>query len=700
MYVLFCLSLLATCAVDRTPVDFDTEVMPLFTRYGCNSGACHGSAAGRGGFKLSLYGSRPASDYDAIALELGHRRVNRAVPEHSLLLLKPTGQFDHGGDVRFSEDSPAAHRLLDWIRQGAVRRGERHLERLEIVNDKNFADQPGDSVSMQVLAHFSDGSSTDVTRDTSFIPDDPASVQIDSDGRAVLRRHGRHIVVARFLDQVRPVELLLPWEQSVSIASSTHIVDEAVDERLRVLGIPASPQSSDAAFVRRVTLDLTGRLPVPEDVGSFVDDTRPNKREMLIDELLGSQGFVDFWTLRLIKQLRVPEIRDQQTAMLFREWIRDCLNESVSWDVVASELVTASGAVSETGPAGFYFVGSDPRSQTEYMSEALLGIRIRCANCHDHPLDQWTQDDYHGLSAIFAGVQKGSTIGFNARGSVIHPGTGQPAVPRLPGERFLSPGTDLRTDLADWMTADNENRLARAFVNRVWAALMGRGLVEPVDDLRVTNPPTHPKLMARLATQFVNDEYDLRQLIRSICTSAAYQRSSIGMPSNETDTQFYSRALRRPLLPEVLLDAICHVTDVRESDQNGAAINSYVALDDPRAESQSLTVLGRCEVDAPCTTPEMLSGLTGILELINGHLLNDKLRDPAGRVHREVRADRTSDELIDEFYVLAFSRKPTENELVRWRSVLDDARDDDERTAVVEDFVWSLLTSTEFGTNW
>jgi hypothetical protein len=686
-------------AAKPRPIDFDTQVVPILTRYGCNSGACHGAAVGRGGFRLSLYGSRPEADYESIALELQHRRVNRARPAHSLLVLKPTGQFDHGGDVRFSEDSAAAAKLLRWIREGAKRDGTVSLAAFEIHCSSHTVAAAGESVRMRASAVFTDGTQSDVTAVTTFTADDPSAVSIQPDATVTVLRAGRHIIVARFLDRVVPVELILPWGKPTNPTPTKHVVDLAVDERLSVLGLPASPVCDDATFIRRVFLDLTGRLPQPNTVLDFTSDRDERKREVLIDSLLASDAFTDFWTLRLSRLLRVAQVKRPEAAMAWRRWLRDNLENSVGWDQIVRQLITAEGRVTEDGPAAFYRVGTDPRARTEFLSESLLGIRLRCANCHDHPLDQWTQDDYHGLAAIMAQVSQGETISFNPRGSVIHPGTGLAATPRLPGDKDLAASADLRPSLAEWMVSPSNTRFSVAFVNRVWSSLMGRGLVEPVDDLRLTNPATHPKLLQDLSSQFAANGFQLRPLIRTICTSRAYQRSVTVIDANANDQQFYSHGLYRPLLPEVLLDAICTVTGVPEADEGGRPVASSVASENPLQVSAALTTLGRCDPGTSCSSEESVGGMARVLALINGPLLNRKLSAAEGHVHKFVASDMTTDEIVTSFYLRALSRTPKDSELKIWRDRLNASGDKKERLRLTEDFVWALLTSEDFRTN-
>lgn len=703
MYWFLALLLSQPADSSAAALDFDTQVAPIFTRYGCNSGACHGSAAGRGGFRLSLYGSNPSADYTAIVHELQHRRVSLVTPERSLILLKPTGQFDHEGDIRFVEDSPAAARLLTWIQQGANRTAGRTLSTLNVQAEPAIVHRPGDRLTLSATAAYSDGTKEDVTSWTVFTVDDPAALSVSGDGQTTVMRPGRHVVVARFLNEVQPVEIVLPWNAArpdITSGAAGHLIDQHIDRRLSLLGLKAAPLCSDDVFVRRVSLDLAGRLPSPEAVHAFVNDLRSDKRARLIDDLLNSPEFTDFWTLRLSKLLRINEIRQLQAATAFHQWVHHCVETGTGWDLVVNQLLQAEGPVADVSPAAFYLVGNDARAQAEYLTESLLGIRLRCANCHDHPLDQWTQDDYHGLSAVFAGIRRGDRIEFESRGTVIHPGTGLPATPRIPGARYLGTGTDHRPELSDWIIASDNPRLATAFVNRVWSWMMGRGLVEPVDDLRVTNPATHPELLRSLADDFATHDYSLRHLVRLIATSATWQRAAESEPGSPADSQFCSHALPRPLLPEVLLDAICTVTGVPEQDASGTTIPRFVAASGPQADSAALATLGGCEPGIPCGASAMTAGLSGLLALINGPVLNEKLRHPGGRVRSVVALEiMSSNEIIRLFYQLAFGRRPTAGEQLLWKTEFDQAKSVADRQSLTEDMVWSLLTSEEFRTN-
>lgn len=686
-------------------VDFDTQIVPVLTRSGCNAGACHGSAAGRGGFKLSLYGSNPESDYVAITKQWRGRRVNLVHPRRSLFFRKPTGEMDHGGDQVFEEDATAAQLILQWIQSGARRIQRRQLAGFEVSPDLRIASVNQD-VPLRAAAVFSSKArriEEDVTPWTVFKPDDPTAVTIEeSTGLARANRRGRHVIVARYLDRVAALQILVPLTDGpvdLSMLPRRNFVDELVLQKLEALRIPVSAKADDAMFLRRAYLDLTGTLPPPSRIKEFLRDRRPNKRARLIDRLMQSDLFVDLWTYRLATLLRVrPQAKDRSGARTYHRWIRDQVAEGAPLDRLARQLLTATGDSHEVGPANFFRTASDARSQAELFSEVLMGVRLRCANCHDHPLDRWTQDDYHGLAAVFANVQRGRVITLRDGGEVSHPRTGEAAIPRLPGERFLTNGGDHRVSLAQWLTQKDNGYFAKAMVNRIWKWHMGRALVEPADDLRATNPATHPRLLGALAQEFVESGYDFRRIVRLICTSYVYELSSKSLPGNADDAVFYSHRLTTPLEPEVLFDALANVTGVSESFPGFGDEARAVTLFDPTVSSRSLDVLGRCDRTNGCETSAQVAGLSQKLHFLNGKLINEKVSSPSGRLHQMINTGADDASFVEEFYLRVLSRKPDGREAVFWKEQFSNATGSD-RIRLAEDFLWSLLSCHEFATN-
>ena len=705
---IFCMVLL----VGRTfagDVDFRNDLIPVLTKYGCNAGACHGAALGRGGLKLSLYGSNPKLDYDAITRQLQGRRVNRSDPARSLVLLKPTQNIEHGGGLVFDEDSAAAQLVLRWIQQGANDLSSRRLERVDVSPEKSVMESTGDRVQLTSVAYYSDGTKRDVTSWTIFDPEDDGSVEIEDKNIAIAKRRGRHIIVARYLEQVIPIELIVPLtDAAVNLESEPrqNLIDEHVLQSLSTLRIPVSPLVDDATFLRRLTLDLTGRLPSKQQVSRFEEDAVDSRTKQAAERLLDSPEFVEYWTLKVARWLRMKNpskvrgAHDEGELIAYHSWLRRQLSERVGYDEIARKLVVANGDTTQLGPPNFYRTVAGAREQAEFFSELFMGSRLRCANCHNHPLDRWTQDDYHGLAAIFAKVETGRIVKPKPRGEVIHPRTLEPAQPSIPGEPILAGDVDSRSALADWLTDPDNPYFAKAIVNRLWKSMMGRGLVESVDDFRATNPATHPKLLDELASDFVKNGYDLRRTLRLIATSATYARSPNATARNQEDDRFYSHALRRPLEAEVLADAITDVLGVAEQYGSQPVGTRAIALVNPQTPSKSLEILGRCDRRDSCesATPSV-GGLPQKLHLFNGELLNARIGSIGGRLDQAITAKRKPIEIISEFYQVALSRLPTDAERQFWSRELNATHSANETRELLEDFVWSLLTTREFSTN-
>lgn len=699
-------SLLFTVLVSGAPPaapQFDTEIVPVLTKAGCNAGACHGAAAGRGGFHLSLFGGDPASDYDAIVHALEGRRVNLARPTESLIFAKPTGQLRHGGETVLAEDGPGAKRLLAWIGAGAPRGFPQRVTHFAVAPSKDVVEGESAKVTLRATARFANGPEVDVTAWTVFTSSDPSAVTLDeTDSAATVRRRGQHVIIARFLDRVEPLCITWPLGDKLvdlSAEPTANLIDEEVIRTLATLRMPVAPQSDDTTFLRRVRLDLTGTLPVPAEVEAFVKDRATDKREKLVERLLKSEEFADYWTLRFSRVLRVRSLSGEKEGVrAYTKWLRDGIRDGMPADKWARALLTSTGDTHTIGPANFARLSGDARGQAELVGRAFMGARLQCANCHNHPLDRWTQDDYHGLAAVFARVERGRVVKVGARGAVTNLRTGEPAIPRIPGTANLDGAADPMVSFADWLTQKDNPHFARAQVNRLWRAMFGRGLVEPVDDMRATNPATHPKLLDRLAADFVRHGYDVRHTLRLIALSRAYGRVEQAVSGNEADDRYYARSYRRPLEPEVLADAIVAVTGVPETYAGLPAGTRAITLYDPLTPAPALDVLGRCSRAVNCEENAAGGGLPAKLHMINGALLNAKIADKDGRLTKQLAAGKSDREIVSEFYLLGFGRPPTEKELTNWLTRIEKAGRAGRRECL-EDFVWSLLNSREFSTN-
>jgi len=699
--------LLFVGAVPAEPVYFDTQVVPVLTKAGCNAGACHGAAVGRGGFKLSLYGGDPAFDYDSIARKVAGRRINLSRPANSLLLLKPTGMLDHGGGYRLDADEAGGKLLLRWITTGARRGPARTLVRLKVSPGVHLASQLGEQVQLRAEAEFSDGQTTDVTDWTVFEPEDGSAVQVDlKTSRVTLLARGRHLVVARFLDRVVPLQFTVPLSSEPVVIpreADENFVDRYVRETLEQLCLPPSPPASEATLVRRLYLDLTGRLPTQLEALNYLEDKSADKRRVLIDRLLHTEAATDYWTFQFAKLLRIrSRPKDTRGAQVYHGWLRRQIKQDASYAQMTRTMLTSTGDSHEIGPANFFRSVEGPRARAEFVSELFMGVRLRCANCHNHPLDRWTQDDYHGLSAILAPLEVGQVISIQKRAEVTHPRTGEAAVPRIPGARFLEPAQSGTQQLAAWLTKEENPYFAQAAVNRLWKNLMGRGLVEPTDDLRATNPATHPKLLKELAEQFRNHNYSWRYVVQTIASSQAYARSAQPLPANRADHRFYSHALVRPLEAEVLSDALVDVTGVPHAYGDLPLGTRAVTLFDPLTPSAELDILGRCSREESCetsSTARAAGGLTRKLHLMNGALVNSKLRSQESRLGKLLAADVADDQIVNKLYLSCFSRYPTTREREYWQRQANAVQSDQERRELLEDLFWSLLSCREFTTN-
>jgi hypothetical protein len=686
----------------ETAPDFATEVLPVLTRAGCNSGACHGAAIGRGGFRLSLLGSDPQADYASIVEEYKGRRVHLVRPEASLLLRKPAGKLSHGGGRRLPVDGEGHARVLGWLQAGAPPSSGRLLQSLELTPSNQWLPRPDEHFTVRATAHFNDGSMADVTRWAIFTPTDPAALDCTGNGDVTALRRGQHELLVRFLGAIGCVTVVIPYHDTPPSAErpGTNFVDDHINRVLDRLRLPHAPRSNDAMLARRVFLDVLGQLPEPEEVEAFAADPAADKWTRLIDRLMDRPEFVDYWSYQWGDLLRIESGRLRpEGAAAFHGWVREQVRRNTPLDQFARELLLAGGDSYRNGPANFSRVSADARAEAEFVGHVFLGVRIQCANCHNHPLDHWTQDDYHGLAATFARVGRGREVALLPRGEVTHPRTGRPATPRIPGVRDLADDGDPREALAAWLTDRANPYFARAAVNRLWRALMGRGLVESPDDHRATNPATHPELLDELARDFVAHGYDVRHTLRTILASEAYRRSATAVDGNRMDDRFYSRALVRALPPPVLVDAVARVTGVPEKLGDLPPGTRAVALGDARVPSQPLDLLGRCSRDTDCSTPPAAGGsLPLVLHAINGPWLNAKVTSPTGRIARLLREGRMERDVVTDVYRVALGREPTDKELAHWLPQLT-AASADERRQSCEDFLWAMLNSSEFGTN-
>jgi hypothetical protein len=724
-------SLAACCAIGRADVpSFELDVMPILSKAGCNGGGCHGALAGKAGFRLSLFGYDPKSDHLAITRDARGRRVDLADPGASLLLTKPTMALAHKGGKRLDVGGSDYELLAAWLEGGAPgpRADDKTLVGIDITPAESVT-APGESVALGVTARYSDGTSRDVTQWARFTSADETIALVDPAGSASVIGHGEGAVTAWFSSQIAVARIVAPFPHAVppadyAAAPRANLIDTLNLEQLEKLHLKPSPPCDEATFLRRAFLDTIGRLPNPEEVHAYRSDSSPAKKERLVDLLLARPEFVDYWTYKWSDILLVSGAKLRPGAVnAYHQWIRDRVADNTPWDRLVREVVTARGSSLENGATNFFAVHQDPETMAENTSQAFLSLSINCAKCHNHPLEKWTNDQYYAFANLFARVRaKGwgddsrngdgaRTLYVETRGDLLQPKTGRPQPPApLDGEPLpVDDAADRREPLARWLTAPDNPYFTRAIVNRVWANFFGLGLVEPVDDLRSTNPASNEKLLAALATHTSDHGYDLKQLMRLILLSETYGRSSMPLPENRDDRRWFSRAYPKRLMAEVLSDAIADVTGIRDAytqillaDGSTQVAEGYdadtraIELRDSAVKNYFLDTFGRNarEITCECERSSQPS-LVQVLHLANGSTLNDKLAAKAGNITRILATDPSPQDLVAEAWMRTLSRLPGDAERKPFEEMLAAAKPDDKR-AVVEDIYWSLLTSREF----
>ena len=704
----------------KAPVawSFKNHVLPVMTRVGCNSGACHGAAAGKGGLRLTLRGYGPEVDYDVLTRQASARRINKTTPAESLFLLKPTAAVEHGGGRRIAPDSPDYRVLAEWIASGLSRPRDDEPTLTSISAFPNAVRlAPGATQRLVVQAAYSDGRVEDVTRWAKFGSTDESVAKVDDDGRIRVEGRGEAAVTVWFSSLVQTVLVTSPYPATpdpavFAKAPRVNAIDELNLTKLEGLGIPPSPDCGDSAFLRRAYLDATGTLPPAAEVDAFLADEDPKKREKLVDRLLNCPEYVDYWAYKWSDVLLVSSKKLPAPAMwAFYRFVRRAVEEDRPWDRFARDLLTAKGSTLTNGAANYFVLHRDPIDLTESTSMAFLGMSLTCARCHNHPMEKWTQDQYYGMANLFSRVTLKDTgvageviVAASPEGDVRHPRRGTvPAPQPLDGKAVpIESRGDRREVFADWLAGSDNPYFSRALVNRVWRNFFGRGLIDPEDDLRATNPPSDPALIDRLTADFVKNGYGVKSLIRTIMTSAAYARSSDPAHGNEADEKFLSRYRVKRLPAEVLLDAIARVTEVPTDFAGYPPGWRSQQLPDVQVASTFLTAFGRPERVSTCSCERSAEpSVAQALHLANGETLNTKLRAPNGAISRLAASKESDAELLDGLFKAALSRPPTPAERDRLLPLLAGATEGatnpaEARRQAIEDLYWSVLTSKEF----
>lgn len=698
------------------PVNFGQEIVPLFTRNGCNGGACHGKAGGQNGFRLSLMGFDAWRDKEYLLQEARSRRVFRAAPEHSLIVLKGSGQLPHEGGSRLEKDGHDYQVLVRWIGQLEKVPEKEEVPSLEkiVVTPGTRLLPPGSSQQLQVRAHFSDGSTRDVTRSSLYQSNDETMADVELNGLVHLKKKaGTASVMVRYMERVDVFQATIPLGAPVEdLPTPSNVIDEHVFAQLQKLGLPPSDLSDDATFLRRVTVDIAGRLPTMDEAEAFLSDESSDKRARLIDSLLDGGGYADYFAGKWAAILRNQRRNDRfmPDTYAFHEWIRQSLQANRPYDEFVRDILTATGEIRDNPPAAWYRNVGGNKERMQDMAQVFLGVRLQCAQCHHHPYEKWSQDDYYGLAAFFTTLEHKrprpgqEVLVHRAKPAKFKNPTSEKELgPALPGKGplNLAPDEDPRGALADWVVAPENPYFGRMIANRYWKHFFGRGLVDPEDDLRVTNPPTHPALLDSLESHVVKSKFDLKELVRLICNSRTYQLSSEPNQFNGEDQQNYSRFYPRRMQAEVLADAINQLTNATDSFRGQPAGAKAVQLPDDQfaQEFHFLAVFGRPSMASACECERTGTfSLAQALQLVNSKETRAKLTADRGRPALLLRdRSRTDQDRVNELFLRAYSRYPNAEDAsiaLEFLSGTETSRV--EAKKAYEDLVWSLLNSREF----
>jgi hypothetical protein len=707
-------SLAAVSLAAQERVTFLRDVAPILNKTGCTAGPCHGAAKGKNGFKLSLRGYDPQFDYEALLYDLSGRRFNRADPGKSLMLAKPSQEIAHGGGLRFEKDSDYYKTIYKWIAQGVPfgDPAKDSVVEMKVEPTEIFMTKPGETAAVKVVVRYQDGAIKDVTRETSVESNVPDVASVDVKAAVKGERVGEATLLVRYQGKFStiPVTVLNPkpgfaWKP----LPQYNYIDKQIDTKLERLKIQPSPLADDAAFLRRVSLDLTGLLPAPEAVRAFVADPAPTrvKRSKMIDKLMASSAYVDHWTLKwgdLLQSSR--KYLGEKGAYEFQQWIRDSVVANKPYDKLVRELLTSRGSSYDDPAANFFRVTREAKPTMEKTTQVFLGVRMVCAQCHDHPFERWTQTQYYQMAAFFsavglrAGYEVGEEIVFDQRSDyeMKHPKDGHVVKPEFMvalNQPLPVPSDQRRRDaLAAWLTSKDNPFFAKAIANRIWSYFFGKGIIDPVDDIRASNPATNPALLAALTNDVLEHNFDLQQLMRTIANSRAYQASFTTNEWNQNDRDNFSHATPRRLSAEELMDAVSSAAGARPHFPEVPEDTMAEQLVDPHiGQGGFLDVFGRPPRESSCECERRSDfSLPQALNLVNGKTISDAVADPKGRVAKLVLSGKTDTAIVEELYLASLSRLPSEAESDRGVKYLAGGS----KARRSQDLLWALLNSKAF----
>ncbi|MCA9139683.1 MAG: DUF1553 domain-containing protein [Planctomycetales bacterium] len=697
-------------ASTKPPVSFTNDVMPVLTRSGCNTGSCHGAARGKDGFRMSLFGFDPAGDYHRITREIGVRRINLAIPEDSLFLRKSIGAVPHTGGKLFGTDSDYYATILEWLKNGALNdpadKQPPAVASVAIYPPQAVIEGEGTTQRFVAVATYSDGTTRDVTRLAAFTSNNSGTAAIDDGGVVTAGRRGEAFVMARFdTHTVGSQVLALPTDLKYTPPEvSGNYIDQLVGKKLQQLRILPSGLCSDEEFIRRVTIDITGLMPTEQEYQNFVSDPADDKRSALIDRLLERKEFSEIWAMKFAQLLMIKSTNQvsYKSAFLYSNWLTDKFARNVPIDEMVRDLLTSTGGTFTSPGTNFYEIERDTLKTAENVAQVFMGIRTQCAQCHNHPFDRWTMDDYYGFASFFSQIgRKGAEdyreqIVYNrGGGEVNHLVTKKPVPPTfLGGESPDTRGKDRRAVVAEWLTSPENPFFSKSIANRVWAHYMGVGLVDQVDDIRVSNPPSNPELFDVLGAKLVEYNFDFRRLVRDICNSKAYQRSSDTNETNAHDNRNYAHAIIRRIPAESLLDCICQVTEAPDKFAGLPQGARAVQIADGRTSNYFLTTFGRAPRATVCDCEASTDpSLSQALHLLNGSSVSQKISQ-GNKIKTWVEKENlTEDQVIQRIYVRCLSRDPLPSEMEQLKATIGEAEN---KVAAMEDIFWAVLNSREF----
>ena len=694
-------------------ISFSLDVMPVFSKAGCNTGSCHGSARGKDGFHLSLFGYDPDGDYGKLTRQMLGRRINLALPEESLLLNKAIGAVQHTGGKSFEKTDDLYKTILQWLEAGAPAdpKDLAQVTGIEIFPKQAVLEGSGALQQFTVRAKYSDGTDRDVTKTAHFVSNNDVSAKVTKSGLVTADKRGEAFVMARFDAFTVGAQILaIPKDPTFAFpqVAEHNYIDTLVHTKLKKIRITPSEVADDATFLRRVTLDITGTMPTPEDVRAFLSDKDAKKRDKKVDELLERPEFTELWVMKFAELLQIRTDNNQfqyKSALQYYDWLKDQFARNVPMDKLAQDLLTAKGGTFANPAANFYKVETDVLKLSENVAQVFMGMRMQCAQCHNHPFDRWTMNDYYGFAAFFAqvgrktGEDQRETVVFNrGNGGVRHPVGNRDIPPKFLGADGGTPaeGQDRREVMAKWLASPQNPMFARNLANIVWAHFFGQGIVEPVDDVRISNPASNPELLEELGKRFTDSNYNFKKLVRDLCASRTYQLTPKSNSTNLEDTRNFAKGSIRRLRAEILLDAITQVTATKNRFRGLPEGSRAVEIADGRTTTYFLTTFGRASRDTVCACEvKMEPNLSQALHLLNGDTVNSKIQS-GGLVASMTKEGKTPDQIIEEFYWRSLSRPPTQTEQTKLATYFEEAKTPAEKSIVLNDLFWAVLNSKEF----